>query len=192
VSRVAVALIPIVICLVLPFGASAESVQVGALSLNQLIPGVNDLQIDNFTGTNNLGGLLSPVADNLIFQSISLTVTCANAACVTDLGGNTGTFLVPALSPGSDTSTTFNAADGFSQAVFTTNFSETSLNLEGGGTFAGSPSVSFTLVASNGSFLQAGVDSGTLVDVSSVPEPSSLALMAAGAAGLLLRRTQRR
>jgi PEP-CTERM motif len=192
VKRAALAFLLMAVCLVLPAVSYADSVQVGAISFNHLLPGVNDFQVDNFTGTNNLGGLLSPVADNLILQSISLTVTCANAACVTDIGGNTGTFLIPDLGPGSDTSVTFNAADAFSQALLAANFSHTQLNLVSGGTFAGSPSMSLTLAGSNGSFLQAGVDSGTLVDVTPVPEPTSLALMAVGLAGMFgLRRAKR-
>jgi hypothetical protein len=164
--------------------AHANSVQVGGLAFNPNVPGVlNDFEIDNFTGTNNLGGLLSPVADNLIFQSATLTLSCANAACVTDLGGNSQTLLLSDLGPGFYTNTVFSAADEFLQAVFTASFGATALNLVDGTTFTGSSSISATLVASNGSFLQPNVDSLVLSDSNPsipTPEPPTWVLLSAG------------
>jgi len=149
----------------LPERARADSVIVGALVFNVESfgsPGTTNFEIDNFTGSNNLG--VFPVSDNLVFLNANLALTCGNATCVTDLGGSSAAFVLGDIAPPSATSQAFSAFDEFSQAVFTANFNLTSLALTDGTTFEGSPSVSFTLLPSSGQFLVAGVDQGTISD----------------------------
>ncbi len=184
----------LIVCFVLaPQSAKADSVTVGALVFNVLSfgsPGTTIFEIDNFTGSNNLG--VFPVSDNLVFLNANLTLTCANATCVTDLGGSSVAFVLGDIAPPSVTSQAFSALDEFSQAVFTANFSLTSLALTDGTTFEGSPSVSFTLLPSSGQFLVAGVDQGTINDLAPVPEPGGLILISSGLAGILALRLRAR
>lgn len=178
--------------ILLPATSKADSVQVGSISFNPLFNGLNVFEVDNFTGSQNLGGFLSPVADDVIFQTLTLTLTCADANCVQDLGGNTHTYSLLDLGPGSDTSVSINALDEVSQAVLAGSFSASLLNLVDSSTFNGSSAFSFTLLPSVGSFLQPG-DSGNLLDFSppvAAPESSTLGLLAAGFGALALFRRQ--
>lgn len=177
----------------------ADGVQVGDIEFNTLIPasgttpGVTVFTINNFTGTNNLG--FFPVADNLVFNSVSVTLFCANAACTSDLGASSEVLSLSDLGPGSDSTLEFDTNDQFSEALFMAGMSETTINLTGGSTFTGSPTISFALLPSSGSFLVADVDSGALIDpAATVPEPSTLVLLAGGVLALLgpCRRRVRR
>jgi len=171
----------------------ADEVQTGQVSFDVATsgsPGLNSFEIDNFTGTNNLFGILSPVADNVAFLDATLTITCANAACVSDLGASTEVINLGEIDPGTVFTQDFSGADSFSQAVFSADYSETSLLLVDGTTFLGSSSVTMDLLPSSGTTLQTGEpgDSVALYDssptTSSVPEPSTLLLLCSGLAAL--------
>jgi hypothetical protein len=180
----------------LPGGTRADSVQVGQVSFNAVsagTPGLNQFEVDNFTGTNNLFGILSPVADNLAFLSATLTLTCANAACTSDLGGGTQVIQLGEIDPGAIVTQFFSSTDEFSQAVFTENFSETSVRLIDGTTFLGSESMTTDLLPSSGTALTAGQpgDTVTLFDPSApavTPEPCTWLMISGGLAGLFAMR----
>jgi len=171
----------------------ADDVQTGQVSFDVATsgsPGLNNFEIDNFTGINNLFGILSPVADNVAFLDATLTVTCANAACASDLGGTTDVISLGDIDPGTVFTEDFSGADTFSQAVFSADYSETSLGLTDSTTFLGSSSVTADLLPSSGATLQSGEpgDSVALFDssaqTSSVPEPSILLLLFSGLAAV--------
>jgi hypothetical protein len=180
----------------LPGPARADKVQVGQVTFNAVssgTPGLDQFEVDNFTGTNNLFGILSPVADNLAFLSATLTLTCANAACTSDLGGSTLVIQLGEIDPGSVVTQFFSSTDEFSQAVFTENFSETNVGLVDGATFLGSESMTTDLLPSSGTTLTAGQpgDTVTLFDSSApvaTPEPCALLMISVGLAGLFVMR----
>lgn len=184
----------------------ASPVQVGDIVFSQLSPGINVLQIDNFTGSNNLG--FFPVADNLTFASPTVTIFCANAQCVTDLGAASKIFNLADLTPsiGSDTSTLLSAADQISQLVFNAILVDgaqgpglLTVKLSDGTSIQTAPTLSATLLPSIGSFLIAGDPvAGTSGDTISleisasgtttVPEPGTLALVFLGLSALAAGR----
>ena len=186
-------ILAVAVLLSAPVLVVADDVQTGQVSFDVATsgsPGLNTFEIDNFTGTNNLFGILSPVADNVAFLDATLTVTCANAACVSDLGGTTDVISLGEIGPGTVFTEDLSGADTFSQAVFSADYSETSLGLTDSTTFLGSSSVTADLLPSSGATLQSGEpgDSVALFDssaqTSSVPEPSILLLLFSGLAAV--------
>jgi hypothetical protein len=157
----------IVIALLAPSLAQA-SIDLGVLSFNTLIPGapnspgLNDFEIDNFTGASDLPPDF-PVSGPLTFDNSSLLLTFQ--------GGSRQTVLLGDLAPGSYTpaSLQFSATMAFTSALFKATLSQTGLSLyDGSSTQASSAQISINLVPSAGAYSLIAVNVGT----AAVPEPN--------------------
>jgi hypothetical protein len=148
--------------------AARASAMLGVISYNALIPGaprspgVNDFEIDNFTG----GFVLPPdfpVTSSLAFQNSSLLLTLQ--------GGTQSTILLGDLTPGVYTpdALQFSAATGFSSALFTATLDQTSLSVPGGPPLqASSALLSVELTPSSGPALVQDSDF-TFITVATTP-----------------------
>jgi hypothetical protein len=169
--------------------ARADSLNVGVLSFDVLIPGA----IDAFTVNNSTEAFsLSPdfpVTSALTFSSPTLTLTES---------GTPGSLSLGDIGPGFSQQLVLDSAS-FSEADFTAQLSQTLFTLADGTSFqASSNTLTGTLLPSSGPFLTPGVDSVLLtvsgsVVATPVPEPSSWLLFAGAAPWLILfRRAIRR
>jgi len=170
-KRLFSALVLALFWVMLPLAAMGDTITVGDLEFNNLAPGVNDFTVNNFTGTNNLG--FFPVADNVTFDNVVLMATESDSTVLT--------FYLGDLAPGTDTSAQVADYLLFTQVVFSATLDPSTFSLTNGasGTFAADPALSFTLLPSSGAYLTAGVDLGT-IDAVSIPEPTTLSLLAFG------------
>lgn len=177
--------------------ARGDIVNIGILSFDVLIPtaglspGVNIFDIYNFTGDPNLSGYaLPPDFPVLTF------VTLQNASLLFD--GTGSPITLPDIVPGQldqGSAPLFPGDTLFTSAFFTATLSDTTLSLDGGGTFIADQTISAALLPSAGPNLVAGTDlvvlqtTGTL---SSSPEPSSAALMVFSSIAALAIASRRR
>ena len=169
-------LIPALFCVLLPLPTKADTITVGDVEFNNLALGVNDFTVNNFTGANNLG--FFPVADNVTFDNVMLMAT--------ESDGTVLTFDIGSLAPGTDTSAEVADYLLFTQVVFSATLDPSAFSLTNGasGTFTADPALSFTLLPSSGAYLTAGVDLGA-IDAVSIPEPTTLSLLAFGLLAVL-------
>lgn len=181
------------ILLVISSALSAASIPVGYLSFDLLIPadqgnpGVNAFTIANLTGDPGTGGFALPpdfpVLTELTFLNASLTLFGTGAPSVIPLGIVGPGFFSPA-------SLQFADMEQFTSARFTATLSPTNLQLDGGGSFNASSSVSATLSPAFGDFLSPGLDIALIeaneAGLADVPEPSAYTLFALGLACLSL------
>ena len=126
----------------------ANSVNVGYVYLQQDdTTGLVTFNVVNATGSSGESYPEFPVLDNLDLTAVSLTVQCANAACMTNVTNNqmslmpltSETFDLGALSSGgTNTAVSFNSADTFSSATLTVSFSTINLNIDNGTGIVGS------------------------------------------------------
>ena len=177
--------------------AQSGVINIGFLSFDVLLspvgasPGVNVFDIANFTGDPASSGFaLPPDFPVLTF------VTLQNASLLFNSTGSPVTL--PDIAPGQldqGVAPQFSGDTLFTSALFTATLTETTLSLDGGGTFIADPTITATLLPSSGPNLIAGTDLVVLQAteaVSAAPEPSSivmiaLAIMAALAAKLSLK-----
>lgn len=184
----ALAVLLFAIPLLLSVDARADQVVVGDLEFNNLFSGVNNFTVNNFTGTNNLG--FFPVADDVIFYGATIAAT--------ESDGTVLLFALGDIVPGSNTSAQFADSLVFTQAVFSAALGSSTFNLTNGstGAFDANTELSFTLMPSNGAFLVAGIDLGTInasgTPVAATPEPSPVLLSAFGLLAILKCRARRR
>lgn len=155
----------------------ADTVSVGVVSFNTLIPGapgspgVNDFEIDNFTGPFDLAPDF-PSVTSLSFNNVTLILSL--------VGGGTQTITLGNLTAGSYTPVNlqFSASDGFSSAQLTATLNQTTFSLSGGSSFsATSAQLSVLLTPNSGPSLTPDTDF-SLISVSdaaatSVPEPAT-------------------
>ena len=159
-------------------------INLGILSFDILIPpaggspGVNVFDIFNFTGDPSLSGYaLPPDFPVLTF------VTLQNVSILFNSTGSPVTL--PDIAPGqldSASAPQFSGDVLFTSALFTATLSDTTFQLDGGGTFIADPTITATLLPSSGPDLIAGTDlvvlQATEAPSSGVPEPSSGSLIA--------------
>lgn len=160
---------------------SGEIVNIGVFSFNNLNPGVsgspgiNDFEIDNFTGS--LFGLPPdfPVADSITFDGVQATLFPSG-------GGSSQTISLGDLAPGVYTPDGLQFLDTsqFAEATLQATLSQTSFALSDGATFlADSAAIDATLLPSLGPVLQPGQDFVILSvsgEVSAIPEARHSAL----------------
>jgi hypothetical protein len=168
--------------------ARADSLNVGVLSFDVLIPGA----IDAFTVNNSTEAFSLPpdfpVSSALIFSSPTLTLTES---------GTPSSMFLGDIGPGPFQQLVLDSAN-FSEADFSAQLSQTLFALADGTSFQASSNIlTATLLPSSGSFLTPGVDSVLLtvsgsVVATPVPEPSSWLLFAGAAPWLILFRGIRR
>jgi hypothetical protein len=162
--------------LVLPTSlACADTIPVGVLSFNNLnpagpgSPGINDFEIDNFTGL--VFGLPPdfPVVDSITLTGVQISLFGSG-------GGSPQVFMLGDLGPGSYTPTSLQFLDTsqFTKATLQASFSQTTITLSNGTTFlADSSIINSTILPSSGSLLQPGQDFSILSisgKVNAIPE----------------------
>ena len=173
--------------MLLAFGAcvaSADTITIGVFSFNNLnpgaagSPGINDFEIDNFTGP--MFGLPPdfPIADSLTLSTLQISLFSSG-------GGSPEVFSLGDLMPGSYTPTTLQFLDTtqFTEATLQATLSQSVFDLSDGTTFfADSGTINSSIFPSSGSVLQPGLDF-TILSVSghfnSIPEPRYSALFRA-------------
>jgi hypothetical protein len=178
------ALLGLLLMLIGSVAARADSLNVGVLSFDVLIPGA----IDAFTVNNSTEAFKLPpdfpVSSALIFSSPTLTLTES---------GTPGSTSLADIGPGPFQQLVVDSAS-FSEADFSAQLSQTLFALSDGTSFqASSNTLTATLLPSSGPFLIPGVDSVLLtvsgsVVATPVPEPSSWLLFAGAASWLILFR----
>ena len=176
---------------------SADIINLGFISYDQLVPpgtgpGVNAFDISNFTGDPLGGGFALPpdfpVYTFLTFTNASLTLNDGSPMMI-DLG---------AIAPGPLTPPAelqFPDTTSFSSAVFSATLSQTSLLLSDGTTFiTDSPTITATILPASGPSLSPGDFAviSTTGSVSTVPEPSSFALIGTAVLCLFVRAKVRK
>jgi hypothetical protein len=158
-----------------------EIVDLGVFSFNNLNPGgngssgINDFEIDNFTGV--LFGLPPdfPVTDSITLAGVQVTLFPAGA-------GSSPVIPLGDLAPGVYTPDGLQFLDTsqFSEATLQATLSQTTFALSDGTTFlADSAAIDATLLPSSGPVLQPGVDFVILSvsgEVSAIPEARHSAL----------------
>ena len=164
--------------------ARADSLNVGVLSFDVLIPGA----IDAFTVNNSTEAFKLPpdfpVSSTLIFSSPTLTLTES---------GTPSSMSLADVGPGFSQQLVLDSAN-FSEADFSAQLSQTLFALSDGTSFQASSNIlTATLLPSSGPSLTPGVDSVLLtvsgsVVATPVPEPSSWLLFAGAAPWLILFR----
>jgi hypothetical protein len=191
-----------IILLLLPGVSLADTVAVGYLSFDVLIPGApgspgtNGFTIGNLTGDPSLGGNdlppTWPVITSLTFQASSLELVEAN--CTQNC---TQTYSLGDLGPQFFQSFDLQFPDtaAFASATFTATLNTTDFQLDGGGTFtAASSQISAVLLPSTGNSLVAGTDS-VLITVSNqtaaAPEPPASAALVVSLTSLLWWRRRK-
>ena len=167
--------------------ASAETVAIGVLSFNTLIPGtpispgINDFAIDNFTGSFALPQDF-PATQPLVFLGSTLALDLT--------GGVHQTLNLGDLAPGSYTPTSAQFLDTttFVSARLTATLSATTFLLANGSSFhADGPSISIFLLPSSGSTLSPDLDFAPIVvsgGSAVAPEPESARLLAVTAVAI--------
>ena len=178
------ALLGLLLLLMGSAAARADSLNVGVLSFDVLIPGA----IDAFTVNNSTEAFKLPpdfpVSSALTFSSPTLTLTES---------GTPGSTSLADIGPGPFQQFVLDSAN-FSEAEFTAQLSQTLFALADGTSFqASSNTLTATLLPSSGPFLTPGVDSVLLtvsgsVVATPVPEPSSWLLFAGAAPWFILFR----
>ena len=180
IARLSVA----VIFLCCPLVALADIFPVGYLSLDILIPGapgspgVNAFTVGDLTGDPSAGGFAVPPTFPVI-----TSLTFKNSSLVLVSGGFSQTFLLGDIGPGFFSSNELEFADieDFSSATFSATLDTTSLQLDGGGSFAASSAlISALLLPSSGNSLVAGTDFVYITvfnEETAVPEPASYLLV---------------
>lgn len=190
-SRDGVLQLFIVFLTLLAFGsfAKADTVNVGVLSFNVLIPGAPGSPGINFFNVTNASGSFSlpadfPVVDDLTFATASLSLTESGATTVIDMGDIAPGFFSPS-------SLLFLDTQDFTEAVFQATLSKTTFLLSDGSAFQATAStLSADLLPSSGPDLMPDLDSvlitvdGSIV-ANSVPEPMSGVFCLAGMVGVL-------
>lgn len=171
-------------CLFGSSGLYAETLNLGVISFDSLIPGapglpgINGFTFSNFTGDPATGGFALPPD----FPSLT-GVSFTSGSVSLNAGGPPLVFALGDIGIGS-----FNPIDlqfpdtvNFSAAVFSAGLDQTTFLLADGNIFvATSPALSVTFLPSSGSALVPGVDlalitvSGTLQAPGAVPEPATL------------------
>ena len=182
-------LVVVAVVFVFPTACFADSIPLGYISFDTLIPGGASPGVNNFNIFNFTNGLLAsdfPVLNSIVFLNSSLTVISEGISSVYALGDIAPDFAGSSLS--------FSDTLLFDSASFTATLSNTVFNVAGGDTFsAGSSIQTATLLPSSGSFLAPGTDfalltvSGTVS--TPVPEPGTLWLFAIGLTCLAIIRT---
>jgi hypothetical protein len=180
----------------------AAAVPVGTLSFEleipreDPVPGTNHVLLTNLTGAEALPGDF-PVLTGLVFQDSVLTlVSAAGASTSIDLGDVGPGFLLDGLTGLPPDALRFPDTESFASMSFTATLSAASFQLAGGATFvADSTTLSATLLPSSGASLLAG--DLAVLDVAgrtiqSVPEPSTLLLLAGGLGVAALAGRRRR
>lgn len=174
----------------------AVTIPLGVVSFDNLIPagatpGVNIIDIYNFTGDPSAGGFALPpdfpVITAVTFQSVQIEVSSGAAIALPDITSGP----LP-----QNAALEFPTSASLSEVTLFFTLSQTSLLLSNGNTFVAESDVIQTqLLPSSGNHLLAGTDFALIVAsnvaVSSVPEPRSAALFlitAVGASLLLMRR----
>jgi hypothetical protein len=184
ISLLSRALLGLLLVLMGSAAARADSLNVGVLSFDVLIPGA----IDAFTVNNSTEVFKLPpdfpVLSALIFSSPTLTLTES---------GTPSPMSLADIGPGPFQQFVLDSAT-FSEADFSAQLSQTLFALADGTSFqASSNTLTATLLPSSGSFLTPGVDqvlltvSGSVV-ATPVPEPSSWLLFAGAAPWFILFR----
>jgi hypothetical protein len=183
------ALLGLLLVLMGSAAARADSLNVGVLSFDVLIPGA----IDVFTVNNSTQAFALPPD-----FPISSALTFSNPTFTLTESGTPGSMSLGDIGPGFSQQLVLDSAS-FSEADFTAQLSQTLFTLADGTSFqASSNTLTATLLPSSGPFLTAGVDSVLLtvsgsVVATPVPEPASWLLFAGAAPWLiLLRRVIRR
>jgi hypothetical protein len=156
--------------------ARAADVYIGTFSFDvviagsQNVPGVNAFTISNYTGDPGAGGFALPpdflVFTALTFQNVVVTLVSGGTPQVyhlTDIAGG----------PFSPSSLQFVDTVSFDYATIGFSLDQTSLTLSDSSVFAATPTVTATLLPSNGSFLQPGTDFVILAANSQAPEPAT-------------------
>jgi hypothetical protein len=167
----------------LPTAARASTAAVGDLEFNSYSASMNVFAVNNFTGSNNLG--FFPVADNVSFDNIVLNATESDSTVLT--------FNLGDLPPGNVVSSPFSSSINFTQVIFTATLNPSTFMLTDTSTFVASPSLSFTLLPSSGTFLVADADFGIInaESLSPTPEPSTFILFAFGLFGMFAVRARK-
>jgi hypothetical protein len=173
--------------------SAAVAIPIGVVSFDTLIPGPDGVNAFNIANLTEAFGLPPdfPVVDPVTFLSSSLSLTYQD--------GSTSTIDLMDIGPGFADNPNLFFADSvlFSSATFTATLSSLDFLLADGTTFqAASNLISVVLSPATGLLLSPGdfavIDiEGEIRDeeIPSVPEPSTLVLLASGiAAGLTLRR----
>lgn len=154
----------------------ADTIEVGAISFDTLIPGsidapgVDDFSIFNLTGDFSVPPDF-PVTDPLVFENSALVIT--------EVGGLQQTFNLGDLGPGaySPDSVQFSSAIGFTSAIFTATLNSTTFGLWDSSIFGASSSeLQVVLSPSSGDTLSADVDSA-FITVTNTPEPKTVSLV---------------
>jgi len=178
--------------------SEAATIPVGFITFDELIPadqgnpGVNSFTIANLTGDPGTGGFALPpdfpVLTELTFLNASLTLFGTGAPSVIPLGSIGPGFLSPA-------SLQFPDTEQFTSAQFNAILSPTTFQLDGGGSFNASSSVSAALFPAFGDFLSPGLDFALIeaneAGSADVPEPAAYTLFTLGIACLTLVRRRR-
>jgi hypothetical protein len=186
----------LLISLLVTTPAVADTIAIGLLSFDVLIPGgpgipgVNVFNISNLTGNPASGGFALapdfPVFSSLTLLGSTLTLMDGGAPLVVTLGDiGPGALTPPSSIQFSDT--TF-----FSSAVLSATLSSSSLLLADGSTFIADSTITAKLVPSGGPSLLAGSDFAVIDATSTVPEPSSFILLVPVFATMILVSTIRR
>jgi hypothetical protein len=167
--------------LLAPAAIQAATIPLGVVSFNTLIPsapgspGVNDFEVDNFTGANSLPPDF-PASDPVTFLGSSIELFPKIGAPTTIMLGDLapGTYTPAALQ--------FSADTLFNSAIFTATLGPASFGLSDGSTFSpNSLNLMVNLIPSSSASLAAGTDFVliTASDVSAAPEPNSGAYLVA-------------